>query len=280
MISNLLICSVIMTVSMVQGYQRDIDIDNKMGEVDVIEAEIDYGMGELTISEGESNRAVTGRVQYIPDEVSIVEKYTEKKNIGHYKFETHWPDNNNDDEDNNLETELNFSNRIPLKFNIDCGLSEVDLDLAGLKIKELIMDNGLGSVDIEFGQRSNKVRCDRLDIDTGLGEVEIENLANANADFMEFECGLGSLELGFQGDLDDDITVDLSVGMGSVDIYIPEGTNVIVEYDQSFFSDVDLRGFEQISGDTYRSINFREKKPIISIQASIGMGSIDVHWID
>jgi hypothetical protein len=87
------------------------------------------------------------------------------------------------------------------------------------------------------------------------------------------------MELDFTGELWQDVNVDISVGLGSVDMIFQPGTNVIFKYESSFLSNVDLSDF-RYSGDKYYSIPFIEDNPSIIITCSIGAGTLDIQWVE
>jgi len=258
-------------------------IDEQLKRAEVLEVDIEFGLGEISISPGDGKAAVSGTVEYNDRLCDVEYSYHESGSKGIFALEVDWDSrkkHDNDKDDDELGCNLEISKNTPVDLSIELGLGEGILNLNKMKIHSVDVECGLGKARIDFGRNGNRTGCEYIDVETGLGSVDILNLSNANSDRMDFSCGLGSMDLDFSGDLNDDIYVDVAVGMGSADILIPVGTNVIFEYDYNLFSDVDLHDFENSGNDEYRSENFREGKPTIFISASVGMGSIDVKWID
>nr|MBC8479474.1 hypothetical protein [FCB group bacterium] len=243
-------------------------------------------MGDISIGRGDSGIAVHGTVTYDPEKAELTYKYNDSKKTAEFEFELDWDsDDNNDNDDETDENEgslceLYFTDDIPLDLSLHIGLGDGELDLNKLQISSLSVENGLGDAEIDFGDGGNRTLCSKIDINTGLGTAEVKNLGNSNAQEMEFECGLGSMELDFSGKINHDVSIEISVGLGSIDIEIPKGTNVIFDHDANFMSSVDLEDFVELKNGKYRSEDFREGKPTLYFSASVGMGSIDLTWID
>lgn len=262
------------------GGSTELNLKERLGEVEDIKVEIDFGMGELKIGSGDRGTAVSGLAIYNPEDVEVNYSYREHGDTGMFELDTDWDNHDDHDDHDNIDMELFFTPRVPLDMNLDLGMGEGHFDFHDLKISGLELECGLGEAEIEFGSRPNKTRCREVDIESGLGDIDVKNLVNSGAEKMNFDCGLGTMDLDFHGDLKRDIMIDISIGLGAMDIMIPEGTNVIFNYEGSFFADLDLGGFEKLDDDEYRSMNFRKGRPTLVFEASIGMGSIDVHWVD
>ena len=77
-----------------------------------------------------------------------------------------------------------------------------------------------------------------------------------------------------------DMQVDISVGLGSVTLKIPHGYNVELDAEENFLSSIRTRGLEQIGHGRHRSSDYDPDRPTIRIDASVGLGSIDLDWVD
>jgi ferredoxin len=57
---------------------------------------------------------------------------------------------------------------------------------------------------------------------------------------MKFEGGVGSYILDFSGSLENEVEVDIKVGLGSITISIPDDIGVKIFYEESFISSIDF----------------------------------------
>jgi hypothetical protein len=94
------------------------------------------------------------------------------------------------------------------------------------------------------------------------------------------ECGLGTTELVFDGSLSQDIRGKIEVGLGSVIIEVPDNVAVEVRSQSSFLSSLNLHGFDRISENLYRSGNWETANKRIYLEIEVGLGSVDINWLD
>ncbi|MCD6205864.1 MAG: hypothetical protein J7L22_09395 [Candidatus Marinimicrobia bacterium] len=172
-----------------------------------------------------------------------------------------------------------MTERIPGAYDIDLGLGKGSLDFTGIKVSDLNLECGLSDVSMEFSEK-NQERIHSLVIQTGLGNVEAIGLSNTNMDRFDVECGLGSTKLRFDGDLTRDVRGKITVGLGSVTIQIPKEYAVQIEAESSFLSSLNFSGFREVDENVYRSRNWKDADKRIYMVIEIGLGSVDIDWID
>ncbi|MFB0516997.1 MAG: toast rack family protein [Candidatus Neomarinimicrobiota bacterium] len=259
-------------------------IDEALADnVERMEVNVEFGLGEIRVERGNPAKAVTGYIQYDEDYISPKVEYEVKGNVARFQLTTKsqhrgWEGISMRDMDS-PESELYFTTRVPLEVDFSCGLGEANLDLGYLKVMDLKLDNGLGETTLDFST-PNGVELRRIDVDNGLGELVAHNLANAKTERLKFDCGLGSAELDFSGETLKDMSVDVNVGLGSVTLRIPRGYNVEMEAEENFLSTIDTNDMVKKGRGLYRSENYDPSRPTLRITASVGLGSIDINWTD
>jgi hypothetical protein len=162
--------------------------------------------------------------------------------------------------------------------DLEVGACEAEFDLGGLPIRGLSLEIGAASGRIDFS-KPNPERLAEMTIEVGASSLEINNLGNANFEEMHFEGGAASCELDFQGDFVGEAKVELEIGLGSLDIFIPRDLAIRVEADESWFSSVDFHGLRLVETDdgVYESRDFEDAEKRIVFEVSVGMGSVDFH---
>lgn len=171
---------------------------------------------------------------------------------------------------------MQFTDKIPISFDIELGAGKGELDFSGLNVKDLNISTGASSVVIRFDE-PNKETIDYLTIETGLSKFKGYGLSNANFKRMKFEGGVGSYILDFSGKLKKEVDVDIEVGFGSVIIWIPEDIGAKVSCDKSIFSSIDVpRDFSEEEDDTYYSDNYDSTTGRINMFIKAGLGSIKI----
>lgn len=111
---------------------------------------------------------------------------------------------------------------IPMNLSLRVGAYDGKLDLSGLRLQRLDVQDGASSSEIRF-DTSNPEEMQSLAYTTGASKITFLGLANANFTQMTFEGGAGEYMFDFSGDLQRDATVNIKVGLSDVRIVVPSG---------------------------------------------------------
>jgi len=112
---------------------------------------------------------------------------------------------------------------VPMNLVLTAGAYDANLDLSGLPIHSLVVQDGASDATIRF-DTLNPVEMQELAYQTGASEIKFLGLANANFTKMSFDGGVGDYTFDFSGELQQDATVNIDAGLSSVRIVVPEGT--------------------------------------------------------
>lgn len=182
-----------------------------------------------------------------------------------------------DDFDEN-ECQLNFAPDLPLALNMKCGLLRGNIDFSDLRVVDYSLTAAAGKATIDFG-KPNTTKLEHIDIENGVGKLQIYNLANANFESFDFEAGIGSYELDFSGKLKRSADVDIELGMGSMTIYLPREVAARIEIDQTFLSSLDIDGVFK-NGDTYTTENWEKAENRLDMRVTCNVGELVFKWTD
>ncbi|MBC8204210.1 hypothetical protein ISS30_06275 [bacterium] len=280
----LMITVFILSSAAARDHKRETEIMKKeiplRGESEV-EVTLDIGLAELYIIPGEPRNIVMAVIEYDPDKIKPVINYDEGR-IGRLLIESR----KKSDfglrglDENASVWKLGFTDRIPLDINIDFGLGEGELDFSGLKLNGMKIDAGLSDLKVIF-DKPNSETIRHFNIDCGLGELTVEGLLNANFERFSYDGGLGSTELHFTGTCKRLSEAKISVGMGSVEIFLQRNLPVKVYYESSFLASVDLEDFKKLHKGEYVSDKWEDKTDYgLILELEVGMGAISVEWVD
>ena len=238
---------------------------------------MDIGAGIIDLRKNRTGDILNAKVEYDPDELRVDIEYDADKDEGTLYLESDSKRKGIDLDKEDHYWNLEFTDRIPITFEIDVGACEADLDFSGLKIDRLDMDLGASSVDVDF-QKANPVRIHKMSIDVGASQLTIIGLGNANFDRLIFDGGVGDFTLDFSGDFEHRARVDIDVGLGSLTIRLPEDAGVEINSESSFLSSfsIDKREFDEVEDDVYQNDNFGETDKELIFNVDIGLGSIDI----
>ncbi len=171
--------------------------------------------------------------------------------------------------------EFYFPPQIKTDLFLDFGVGDAEINLTDISITKLNINCGLSDVELEINKRNNVV-CESVSIENGLGDLSVSGLGNLAAKDIDINIGLGSADIDFTGDRIYDMDINVDVGLGSLDMVLPNKTNIKIYVDSSFLSSVDIYGLKQKKNKLWVSPNWESDYPTISMDVNVGMGSVDI----
>ncbi len=255
-----------------------------------LDVNISFGLGTLDLKSHDDPKYLVHSIMTYSQRIYMpIVDYKILGNRGRLKMSTEkYDESNTIDKRNRKSSQLNkelnkwyleFSQKIPIYFAVDLGLGEGRLDFTDLRVRDLKLHCGLSDVNVIFRDK-NQDNMRNMVIETGLGSVNVKGLSYANMERFNVECGLGTTELVFDGSLSQDIRGKIEVGLGSVIIEVPDNVAVEVRSQSSFLSSLNLHGFDRISENLYRSGNWETANKRIYLEIEVGLGSVDINWLD
>lgn len=159
----------------------------------------------------------------------------------------------------------------PMNLSVRAGAYKGQFDLSGVPLHNLAINDGASDADVTFTSL-NPVQMDDFTYRSGASQVKLSGLANANFKTMEFTGGAGDYTLDFSGELQQDATVTVDAGVGSVKIIVPAGTAAKVVVTNAVGS-VDTSGSWTANGDTYSNGGAGKT---LTIFVKMGVGSLEL----
>ncbi len=299
-----------------QDYDEWLTTDNfsyPVKELDMLEMNFSYGLGSLIIEPNSDSNMLEGSITYNSHELFPKVDYVIYESTGifeidvknrDYKYKRKhrhddYDDDDYDDDDDHYEWDFDFDNlrfgKLKDKYEndmvfslptstktdlvLDFGLGSAELDLSGLRIINFEIDCGLSEVDIVVNE-SNPIRCKTVNISNGLGDLTADGLGNLRAKRLSFDVGLGSANIDLRGDDISDMQVDIDVGLGSMDLVLPENANIKIYVEGSFLSSINVLGLVKKKKKEWSSPNWKSSRPTIELEVSVGMGSVNIRVDD
>jgi hypothetical protein len=224
---------------------------------------IEMGAGELDIVGGSKN-LVEGTVRYNVEEWKPEVNWDNNRLTIRQKIST-LPIQPNKKIENSWNLQLGNQ---PMQISITAGAYNGNLDLSGVSVTNLEIQDGAGNAEVTFNT-VNPVQMEEFNYQTGASDVKISGLANANVRRFSFDGGAGKAVFDFSGSLQNDMDVRINAGAGDFHIIIPEGTNCILNNNGELV-DIKNNGWQQ-NGDQY---TITGTGPTIEIEANINLGSL------
>ncbi len=172
--------------------------------------------------------------------------------------------------------DLELAQDVAMDLELEFGAVQARLDLGGLSLTGLRLRTGASESRIDVSE-PNPVRMRRASFEVGAADFEALNLGNLNTDRLEIDAGVGSLTLDMSGELRSDMDVDISIGLGSLELRLPRGAGVRITK-QSFLTSFDADDMVK-RGDAWYSRDWDDAEHQITIDVSAAFGGIEVVWV-
>ena len=146
---------------------------------------------------------------------------------------------------------VNLSKSTPLSLNVKIGAGETKLNLQNSNINRLELNGGAVSCNLDL--RGSKIRD------------------------LELNAGVGELNLDLRGNWDHSVQVNITGGIGDVNIKLPKNTGVRLK--SSGLGSNKFPGMQQEDG-YYTNKAYGKSKHVITINVSGGLGSVTAQQED
>lgn len=240
-----------------------------------LQASVDFGVGSIDLHRGTPELILDATLKYDRKYVDVLIDYTLHGGEGLLDVSSDLDADGNVGKVTN-EWDIGLSGDIPLDLALEIGAAEARIDLTDLQVTHLDLEVGAADAEV-WWDRPNRGDLTEIAIECGASSFRMTGLGNAHFEHLQFEGGVGSFELDFSGDWTRSARADLEIGLGSLDIVLPEGIGVRIESEDSFLSSVDVdRNFERVGDGVYETPGYASAAVKLDIGITLGMGSVDV----
>lgn len=174
------------------------------------------------------------------------------------------------------ELVLELARGVPMRLDLEFGAVRADVDLGGLDLVGLELSTGASESTIDVSE-PNRARLATARFAVGAAEFTARRLGNLNAERIELDAGVGSLTLWLDGEWRRDARLSIDMGLGSLELRVPEGLGIQLRKD-SFLTSLDSEGLVK-RGDTYESLDWIRAARKVTIDLDAAFGSVEVVWI-
>jgi hypothetical protein len=165
--------------------------------------------------------------------------------------------------------DLQVGNQVALDLTVNAGAYKGRLDLSGLMLRRLEINDGASDGDVKFNV-PNPETMEKLVYRTGASKVNLYGLANANFTDMSFDGGAGDYLLDFSGTLNQDATVSIHTGVSAMTIIIPAGMHAVIT-NNGAISNVTPVGTWTVSNNVYEATG---EGHTLTINIDLAVGSL------
>lgn len=249
--------------------EQEVAIDGPRDSREPVDLEIQFGAGELNLAPGAEDRLVEGTVTYnVPELEPEISESEDRVTLSTGDVDFRGIPNLTGRMENRWDLQLGST---PMNLEIEAGAYQGTLELGGLALQSLSIQDGAADVNLSFSE-PNPVEMDTFTYETGASNVEIEGLANANFEQMDFKSGAGDYTLDFSGELQRDAELNIDAGISSFTLIVPEGMSAEVDVTGSL-SNIDTDAEWERDGDRYR---LDGDGPTLTVNVNIGAGNVEL----
>lgn len=169
--------------------------------------------------------------------------------------------------------QLELARSVPMDLELEFGAVQADLDLGGLALTHLEMTTGASETRLDVSQ-PNPVSLGTAELKVGAAKFRAERLGNLNAARILVDAGVGDITLDLTGRWQQDARVSVDMGLGALELRVPEGLGVRLTKD-SFLAKVDAGGMIK-RGDSYYSAGYDEAEHHVDVDIDASFGTIKV----
>jgi hypothetical protein len=174
------------------------------------------------------------------------------------------------------ELDLQLARNVPMDLDLEFGAVRADLDLGGLSLSRLELSTGASESNVDVSE-PNDLDMRSASFEVGAADFTARHLGNLNARHIDVSAGVGEVTLWFNGGWQQDASVSINMGLGSLELRFPEGLGVRLTKD-SFLASLDSEGLVK-RGDAYYSLDWDRADRKVTIDLDAAFGSINVVWV-
>ena len=239
-----------------------------------LQAEVHLDVGHLAIDQGDASDLYEVELSF---KGRLLEPHLVVKREGDlarlkYEVRQGWMDGSP-----NTRLYLRLNPLVELDLLAQAGVGDSKIDLTGLSTRSFSLNSGVGETTLSMLE-PNRISCDRVTINSGVGSLNVTGLGNFGFKEFVFNGGVGTAKLDFSGEWSQDGDVDIDVGVGSLELRIPRDVGAEIRTGGGFLSKCCMSGFKK-EGNTYFSENLDRAEKVIRFDIQKGVGSINIKWL-
>jgi hypothetical protein len=250
---------------------RTLDVSRQLHDSGSLIVRVTYGAGKLGLRAATAPVLYQMDLRYDAERTEPVHSYvpeTRTLRLGIRKQSVNLPD-----EHNAGELHVDLSRAVPIDLSLELGAVQADLDLTNLRIDHLKVESGASEATLRF-DTANVERMRMLDLQVGAASLRALRLANANAEDIRVQAGVGHVDLDLGGLWRHDIDLTVEVAIGGATVHVPHEIGVRVEMEK-FLASFEHDGLVK-RGGVYYSDNWDTAPHRLRIKAQTTFGKFEL----
>jgi len=252
---------------------RTVTMSRQIEDRNEVQVDVEYGVGRFSVRPVGEGLLYRMNLSYDEDRFEPVAEYSSHRlDVGVRSLRrTHLGGSRQSG-----ELQLELGRGVPMDLDLEFGAVHAEIDLGGLTLTDLDLSTGASESVIEISEPNPEV-IESASFEVGAADFTLHDLGNLNAQRIEVDAGVGSLKLWLDGDWRRDSRLTIDMGLGALELHVPEGLGIQLRKD-SFFTALDSEGLVK-RGDNYESLDWNDAEHQVTIDLDAAFGSVKVIWI-
>ncbi len=249
---------------------RTVSMSRALSGQNALDVQVKYGAGSLSIQPADGGVLYALDLRYDESQFEPVTEFDGRR----LQVGVEGRGRNIDlDDDDDGRLDLRLAPGVPMDLRLEFGAGRASVDLGGLALRDLDLETGASESRIDVS-RPNPEMLRRAEFDVGAADFEATRLGNLNLEELVVNAGVGRVALDFSGELQRDVRVEVDMGLGALELRVPDGIGVRLDKD-SFLTSMNADGFDRRDG-VYYSSNWESAERRIQVHVNAAFGSISV----
>jgi hypothetical protein len=234
-----------------------------------LRVDVEFGAGRFNLAPATGGELYRVRLRYDEDQFEPLHRYQNGAlRIGMEGTGRRIPRGESES-----ELEVRLTRDVPTDLRMSFGAVRAELDLGGLRLRNLELSTGASDAQLRVSS-PNPIALGRVTLKVGAAALRARELGHLNARELRVEAGVGDVRLDFEGLQRTETRLRASMGLGSLEIRVPEGVGIRLVR-STFLTSVSAPELTR-RGDAYVSPEWDRAERRIEIEVDAAFGSITI----
>lgn len=236
-----------------------------------LQVRVRYGAGRFSVAPSETSHLYRVRLRYDEEAFEPIHEYRDGRLVVGVEGTARQRVTRRADRAG--EMDLQLTTRVPVDLHLEFGAVRSEMDLGGLRLTRLDLTTGASDSELRVSE-PNPGEMERARFQVGAASFSARDLGRLNAREISVEAGVGDVRLDLAGLIREETRVQAKMGLGSLEIRIPQGVGIRLER-STFLTSLTAPDLTR-RGDHYYSADWdeAERRVVVEVEAIFGSVSI------
>ena len=254
---------------------RSVDVARQLRDSSPHRVRLKYSVGKVDVRPGTDRLLYAMHLRYDEARTVPLDRYDAPQRsalLGVESLQSSRLPAGRDDEAGELRLALPRS--VPLDLDFEFGGTKATLDLGDMSLQSVHLDCGAADARVLFS-KPNRGRMRELEVNVGAADFVASSLANANADQLRVQAGVGGVDLEFGGEWTRDLSVVARLAVGKLTLRVPQEVGMRIEV-YRVAANFEHEGLQKRDDGAWYSANWDSAPRKLHVRAETFFGQVEV----